>query len=85
MNTIILKTAQTQHNMRIAVTSKSENPSESICAIFNENETENFSKEFLEDYVNNLDDEIPSLPIREGQMVWFNLQGNIQFRKSRKR
>ena len=57
--------------MRITVTSRAENPSEAICAVFNENETEKFSKEFFSDYINNLDDDVPSLPIREGQMVRF--------------
>ena len=74
---------QTKHYVKILVNPNLNNPTDSICAVINEKEIQNFDAEYgatsLAAYANAEDDEDVDnlLPIREGQQIWFNVEGNI--------
>ena len=74
---------QTKHYVKILVNPNLNNPTDNICAVINEKEIQNFDAEYgatsLSAYANVEDDDETDnlLPIREGQQIWFNVEGNI--------
>lgn len=74
---------QTKHYVKILVNPNLNNPTDNICAVINEKEIQNFDAEYgatsLAAYANAEDDDDNDnlLPIREGQQIWFNVEGNI--------
>ena len=63
---------------------RKENPQEQSIFVFHENEEDIFIKDFTvgeEAYENNVDESTPNYMVREGQIIWFNVKGNIQIKR----
>lgn len=63
---------------------RKEDPAEQSIFVFHENEEDLFVKDFTvgeEAFENTIDEGSPSFMVREGQIIWLNLKGNIQLKR----
>ena len=72
---------QTKHYVQILIKPSLTDPSDNICAVVNETQVANFDLHFGESsdfgYVNAEVDDYEYQPIREGQLIWFKVEGNV--------
>ena len=72
---------QTKHYVQILIKPSLTDPSDNICAVVNETQVANFDLHFGESsdfgYMNAEVDDYEYQPIREGQLIWFKVEGNV--------
>ena len=85
MNILTELTAfQRQKPIKMTISRRKEEPAEQSIFVFHENEEDLFVKDFTvgeEAFKNTIDEGSPSFMVREGQIIWLNLKGNIQLKR----
>ena len=79
-----LTALQRQKPIKMTLSRQKEDPAEQSIFVFHENEEDLFVKDFTvgeEAFENTIDEGSPSFMVREGQIIWLNLKGNIQLKR----
>jgi len=75
---------QRQKPIKMTTSRRKEDPAEQSIFVFHENEEDLFVKDFTvgnDAFENTIDEESPSFMVREGQIIWLNLKGNIKLKR----
>ena len=75
---------QRQKPIKMTISRRKEDPAEQSIFVFHENEEDLFVKDFTvgdEAFENTIDEESQNFMVREGQIIWLNLKGNIKLKR----